>query len=972
MRSRVELFAGIAGQGVVLLLIVALPWFFGGVYMSQRAVLTAALILPLLCACVLFRRSGEAWRSVRVPLLIFAAGCLLGAWQLTENAARWSPPAAALRSEFASGPNHEAPVAALSVHPPATRRDLALLIAAATAFALGAALFAETKPQLVLLITLTVSGAAVAGFGLAQRASSAPWHYAGMTAPIGSTPFGPFISRNNAAGYLCVCLAAAFGLLLWRIQRMPERGRDERHQSVYSWLLTSIDTPLMASAGAVIVLLAGVLGTLSRGGVFAAAVGGVVSLLILGAAARSQVYFWIIAAGTAAAVAFVVWLGQAEAIGARWSPILADGATRETRLQLWGESLKVAEVYRYFGSGLGTFYYAHAPFQRHHTLGLYRYGENQFVEALVVGGFIGLALLLALGAKCVAAMRQLVKNAESVDDTALASAGAAFLFSQAIYACFDFGWYLPAVMIPVAVWSGALVRRAADSVLRRSLRRRRKRKSSPGKPPTVAAPSAAASAAVHQEPPPKADVRSSAPRPVAATISTGQAVGYCAVVAVLLGAGLVWGVRETRIAAVVENAERGSRPLLLADANPTPEALDEAAVVQRRAVDACPDDGEARVRLAELLAERYARGRDRSLLQVYADACLTERIGNQAGLESLRGSELAKAYLRPASDECRRARALCPFNYFAQRLAAELCFVDESPTVDAWYLERAERLAQGRSDWLLVLGAMQLDAARPERAWADWRRAWELRPNLGETVFPLVLSYLEPLQALEKVVPDDPMTIIDAARRYLVEPEHAVARREYYRKAILKLYPAQLVDARSELFRGIALAETGNLEEAEASVSAALRDERAASEWYLELAVVRLAMGKTEAADVAFERYRLLLGDAAVSKEVYRRRAAELLQYQEPPDQAGLRRCGELYLQIGAVQEAVDAYRRATQRRSDDPEAFGGLANALLRQERPVEALAAARQALALQPTNLRRQDFVVELETAVKKAANP
>ena len=44
----------------------------------------------------------------------------------------------------------------------------------------------------------------------------------------------------------------------------------------------------------------------------------------------------------------------------------------------------------------------------------------------------------------------------------------------------------------------------------------------------------------------------------------------------------------------------------------------------------------------------------------------------------------------------------------------------------------------------------------------------------------------------------------------------------------------------------------------------------------------------------------------------------------------------------------------------------------LHRNQMPMITPIPAKQALALQPTNLRRHDFVVELETAVKKAAKP
>ena len=136
--------------------------------------------------------------------------------------------------------------------------------------------------------------------------------------------------------------------------------------------------------------------------------------------------------------------------------------------------------------------------------------------------------------------------------------------------------------------------------------------------------------------------------------------------------------KSTRIATIVEQADRATRQYLQSDATPSIEDVDRAIELQNAAVSAEPDNGEALIRSAELKSKRYELETGRSTLQLYSDVALAERIGNVAEIQRLRQDSAVQRLLRPALEECRRARDACPFNYFVHLLMAQLCFLDDA------------------------------------------------------------------------------------------------------------------------------------------------------------------------------------------------------------------------------------------------------------------------------------------------------
>jgi tetratricopeptide (TPR) repeat protein len=205
-----------------------------------------------------------------------------------------------------------------------------------------------------------------------------------------------------------------------------------------------------------------------------------------------------------------------------------------------------------------------------------------------------------------------------------------------------------------------------------------------------------------------------------------------------------------------------------------------------------------------------------------------------------------------ALKEARIARKLCPLSPFPQMLMAKLCFIDESPLHDEFYFNRVERLVGGRENWLFELGALHLDAGRPERAFALWRRCLEMNPVHEQAIVHLASGFLTPAQMLNKVLPNSPETLARIARRYFAGDDHRTDRRLIMARA------AAALDARPQLsvadlgLRGSIDVELGDYATAVHRLERAIAIDDTHADWYFEMATAYSELGNWErAADYA-------------------------------------------------------------------------------------------------------------------------
>jgi hypothetical protein len=117
----------------------------------------------------------------------------------------------------------------LSLNPAATRYELALLALAVSLFLLGSQVFTSRRTQSVLWGAFAANGALFAFYGLTQQLTWSGKIYGQYALSQGGHPFAAFVNKNNGAGYLNLCLAAALGYLLYAYTRSTSDHRSSPH-----------------------------------------------------------------------------------------------------------------------------------------------------------------------------------------------------------------------------------------------------------------------------------------------------------------------------------------------------------------------------------------------------------------------------------------------------------------------------------------------------------------------------------------------------------------------------------------------------------------------------------------------------------------------------------------------------------------------------------------------------------------------
>lgn len=842
---------------IVAVIVFALPWFFGGVGGAAQLSLSIALTVGWLCAFALWSRTANCWSPLRWPLAIFAAGLLLGAVQASPSIGGWiskhAPAVGAVAADFAAVPIGDQATAhsPLSLHAVSTRRQMAALVMATAAFLLGGAVFGRTRSLLTLLGIITVTAGAVAFFGLLQMLSwngEIYWKFPSE----GGMPFGPFINRNNAGEFLEIGLAAALGLLVWRRHLIPPlpgegevyaaRGGRNAPISRGTWIVAHVDATLLCCAAAVFLILSGILGTLSRGSFVSLAAGLIGTAAVRAAAGRISAFAWVLVPLLLGPIIFLGWLGRSEAFYQRVQTLFdAETVQGEPRLEHWRTAYLASHDYQPLGAGLGAYRFAYSRMQYEPTGSINYYAENQFLDVLLTGGYVGVGLFLLLWLSLVIAVWRLNREASSPTELGIATTAAFLVLSQTVHACFDFGMYLPAVYVPLALLSGALIRRAADQ----------------NRP---------------------SDEGDAAPRLGGRLLAMTLGLS-------VLGA-LAWSASELQAAWIARAA--------LSDTHERPDSAKlqelkwvDAAISQlRSAVAACPDDGELHVRLSEMLVARYAIAfRDSlensplypavwqwaSVNRLHADAHLLARIRDDDTLAALRTFPLVAEYLKPALAEARLARALCPLAPYGHLLVAKLCFVDESPQNDLFYLQRAERLVGGRVDWLFEIGTLHIDSARLELGLTAWRRCWELSSKYEAAIVRTAAGYLTPEQMLQKLVPADPKVILRIARQYYPDQDQEHLRAVFFR-AVLELLNKQPTPSAENCRQAAECAvQLGDLPEAAHWYRRALSLDDSQSAWFFEAAELAVRQGDWETAASHARQALRLAPDVSQYRELYSR-----------------------------------------------------------------------------------------------------
>jgi len=261
-------------------------------------------------------------------------------------------------------------------------------------------------------------------------------------------PMGGFMNRNHFAGFCAILAPAALALAAQdAVQRRPLAA-----------LLNATTAAMLA---------AGVLFSLSRGGMVALAAGLGVLLLIglLHGRLRTRIALTAAVLVLGAAVLAVAW--KQEAIRERLSSLRDPLATQsvQDRTAAWRDALRIWRQYPLLGTGPNAFRVVYPQHRTTSARDARDFAENEYVQWLCETGLAGLLLALLVAARLLRDAHRALRDG-SPDTRALTAAAIAALAAAAVHALADFPLHLPLYALTVAALAGMLAGRETEGIQR--------------------------------------------------------------------------------------------------------------------------------------------------------------------------------------------------------------------------------------------------------------------------------------------------------------------------------------------------------------------------------------------------------------------------------------------------------------------------------------------------------------------------
>jgi O-antigen ligase len=421
---------------LVLVLLAAGPLLAGAVHTPVYVPLLAGSALAGLAAHLRARRE-----AARAPLP--GRGLLLALHALIVVQLLPMPPAllrVASPGSFSFYNDHLLlPLTAwkpISVSPPDTLRGLAFLAGFSLLYL---AVFREMTGspwRRRLMLTVVGVGVAITVVAFLQAVSPEPRRIYGVFRPRWDwAVFGPYVNRNHFAGYLVLAAPLAMGFALEALSRLRSAWARSRR----GWLVLGErqGTAAVRWSAVVMVIVAGLLASQSRGGVSAFAVATVVFLLVIAfgsvlpLTARGR--RWIALAVLLLVAAGLSWIGPGGVLSA-----FEVRGVRTSRLDLWRDMLPMAPRFPVFGAGWNAFATAYPWYQTIWRTEWIGEAHNDYLQVLLDAGLVG--VLLVAGLLVIVFRSALARASRSPLDLGLFGA----LLGFALHEIVDFNGQIPA------------------------------------------------------------------------------------------------------------------------------------------------------------------------------------------------------------------------------------------------------------------------------------------------------------------------------------------------------------------------------------------------------------------------------------------------------------------------------------------------------------------------------------------------
>jgi O-antigen ligase/tetratricopeptide (TPR) repeat protein len=282
----------------------------------------------------------------------------------------------------------------LSLYPGATRREVVRLLAVLLLFLAVRNTAGSASWLRRLSWAAFINGVFLSAYGLMQYLPEHDVHTIFGTIRVQGRAFGPFQYRNYYACYVNMSIGFGLGLLLSSLaprreggsraclpERFEARGRSGPGTAVVRRLLIGCGLALLVGCQLI---------CQSRGGLLALGLTAFVLAPLWEKHVRKRHLAWL--GGAAVVVLAAAAFLEYRSAGSR---LLNEDLREEGRFEIWSRVLPLAKDFPVWGTGNGTFQFVEQPLQRRADYHVVDYAHNEYLEALIEGGVLRLALSLA-------------------------------------------------------------------------------------------------------------------------------------------------------------------------------------------------------------------------------------------------------------------------------------------------------------------------------------------------------------------------------------------------------------------------------------------------------------------------------------------------------------------------------------------------------------------------------------------------
>ena len=198
--------------------------------------------------------------------------------------------------------------------------------------------------------------------------------------------------------------------------------------------------------------------SLSRGGLLTL-LGCIALLLVIRPASFGRLSSWSVPALASAAIALalLIWMGF-DRVESRLATVWKGEALEQSRMPIWVDSWPLVPQFPLLGTGFGTFRFVE-PLNRQHTASIFvhEHAHNEYLEALIEGGILRLAISLAAVILVVSYGYRAVRRHQGGSFGGLALGGLFGFAALALQSAGDFGLHLPAIAVLASVLAAQLM-----------------------------------------------------------------------------------------------------------------------------------------------------------------------------------------------------------------------------------------------------------------------------------------------------------------------------------------------------------------------------------------------------------------------------------------------------------------------------------------------------------------------------------